>query len=208
MIDKTVQVYRPRDFNRVKTSITVRLGTKNRLSDIAKKGESFDDVINRLISSGDSLKEKLREYENILDGEHLLRTNKLESVTWEMGLDSIRLSDGSIIKFTYNKPGVEKWDEGYSMDIHLDKVLSGKESHFTIEDVNRDADLLIDVYFRGIEKVVNIHFDPSFAIPKNKNILDPTYWKKVWDRIGLSDHSFDKDILRFIANMLEEDHGG
>ena len=61
-------------------------------------------------------------------------------------------------------------------------------------------------YFRMIEKVINTHFDPSYSIPRNKNLLDAHYWRKVWNRVHLNDHSFDHDINRFIAGIVEEFH--
>ncbi len=44
-----VHVYKPGNVNKIKTTLTLKLGTKHKLSAIANKNESFDDIINRLI---------------------------------------------------------------------------------------------------------------------------------------------------------------
>jgi len=199
---KDVHVSKPGDVNKIKTTLTLKLGTKHKLSDIANKGESFDDVINRLIRSNEILEQRINEYKNALGKKGLMKLNKLESNILNRGINSVRLSDNSVIRFSYNKPN-DIIDDEYSMDIQLDEVFSNNKYQLTLEDILENKQLRSEIYFRIIEKIINIHFDSSYSIPKNKNIVDPVYWKKVWKRINLSEHSFTYDILKFINELME-----
>ena len=83
--------------DKITTSIGLKMGTKHRLSELAKKGESYDDVIVRLIGKTERLhreNETLRERLQSLDASDV---NVIELAELERGVDSITLSDGTII---------------------------------------------------------------------------------------------------------------
>jgi hypothetical protein len=194
-------VYRNRDTNYIKTSLTLKLGTKDRLQNLAHKGESFDDVINRLIRTNEIMEERIKEYEALLEKENLLRTNRLEISRSERGIGSVRLSDGSVVQFSYNKP-TNVLDDEYSMDISIDEMIGNKGPQFSVEDLKKDVKKHSQIYFRCVEQVIVRQFDRSFAIPLNKNVIDPSYWQKVWDRVGLSGRSYMSDILKYLDEFM------
>lgn len=200
---KDIHVYKPGDVNKIKTTLTLKLGTKHKLSNIANKNESFDDVINRLIRSNEILEQKINEYKSIIGKKDLEKLNRLESTIINRGINSIKLSDNSVIRFTYNKPN-NVLDKDYSMDVQIDEIFSDNKYLITLKDIFENKRLKSEVYFRIIEKIINIHFDSSYSIPKKKNIVDPFYWKKVWKRINLSEHSFTYDIKKFITELMED----
>lgn len=189
-----------RDINKIKTTVTLKLGTKNRLLDIAKKGESFDDVINRLIGSNEMNERIIVEYELIMNENSLAIGNKISVDPINRGVNSIRYGEGIIVKFSYNKPG-DIIDNDYCLEAVIEDVYSNDMKMEELLSVKEDR---IMIYFRMIEKIINIHFDPSYSIPGNKNLLDAHYWRKVWNRVNLNDHSFDHDINRFITGTMEE----
>ena len=147
-----------------------------------------------------------REFKEMIDKNDLMDLNELEVVKLERGIGSIRLTDDSVVRFSYNKQD-DLAQNNYSISIHIDEIFSNNEYQLELKDVLKDPDLYIQIYFNAIERVINLQFDPSFSIPRNKNILDPVYWRTIWNRIGLSVHSFDNDILKFISRLMEEESG-
>ena len=190
--------------DRIKTTITVKLGTKHRLQELARKGESYDDIISRLINSCERLEDEKTEYRNLLahydkdfDKRNIIETRKLER-----GIDSIPLSYGAVVQFSYNKPA-SPVDEFYQMDIHFDKVISGKKKKKEVEELLDDPRQRVVMNLWMVARVINRHFDSAYEIPSNKMIIDPVYWKKVKERTGLSESSYKHDILRPIKEYEE-----
>ncbi len=189
-----------RDINKVKTSLTVKLGTRNRLMDIARKGESFDDVINRLISTNEINYRRVAEFESILKENDLIADNRIEITEISRGIGSISLGQNEAIRFSYNKPD-EIVDNNYQMDVIIEDLIPRRDM---LDEYLSDIQRKKEVYFTILERIINLHFDRSFSLPMNKNLLDPYFWKKVWKRIGLSDHSLDHDVIKFIEGIMEE----
>jgi len=189
--------------DKIKTTISIKLGTKHRLLEIAKKGESFDDVISRIIHTSHNLRRIVDIDREIMERNNYKKPNVMELYEYDRGIDAIKLSDDRVIRFIYNKPLKNHNNEHYSMDVEIDEVFNNNEYHYDKEMIFDDP----DIYFYIVEKIINIHFDPSFQINENKLLIDPEYWRNVWDRIGLSAHSFDKDILMMLNSMMEASDG-
>ena len=166
--------------NKSKTTITVRLGTKHQLQEIANKNESYDDVISRLISSNKRLENELENCKSILKSNKMDNYNIIESFELKRGVDSIKLSNGDQIRFTYNKPAGWPYDESYQMDIDIEKVFSDRKS--ALSKLKKDPEQWILIHFWMVGRIINKHFDSAFEIPLNKNLIDTEYWRKVWDR--------------------------
>ena len=203
MTNNIIRVYHPGDINKVKTTITLKLGTKNKLLNIANKGESFDDVINRIIRTNEMLENKNDKYQQIIGENNITNINRIESYHYNKGISSIKLTDDSVIRFSYNKP-IDLFEEDYTMDIHVDEIFSNNKYQLNMNDITKDKQLYVNIYFRIIEKIINLHFDSSFSLSRRKRKMDPMFWKKTWKRIGLSDHSFNYDIMKFINRTMEE----
>lgn len=185
-----------------KTTITVKLGTKHKLQEIAHKGESFDDVISRLISTTEKLENDLANCKNILDSHNLSDYNIIETYNLERGIDSITISSGEQIRFTYNKPIGQPYDESYQMDIAIEKVLGANNPNYLYEIKNNPEQRIL-VHLWMVARIINKHFDSAYEIPLNKMIIDPVYWRRVWDRNKLPESSYLHDILKEI-NQYEE----
>jgi len=188
------------EINKIKTTLTVKMGTKNRLSNMANKNESFDDVINRLIRTVQVYEQMIEEYRSVLKQHNLDHSNKLEYSKMNRGYNSVKC-ENEIIKFSYNKPsGI--LDSEYSMEIVIDESFMNKGA---VENLLRNQNMKIQMYFLIIEKIINIHFDNSYSLPQNKNLLNTQYWKGVWERIQLPYHSYNRDIIKFISGIVGDD---
>lgn len=191
---------REKDINKIKTSITLKMGTKNRLVEMSGKGESFDDVINRLIRTNENYEVKIGQLEELIKKNNLEPKIKLEISEYSRGINSIRIGENEALKFSYNKPD-ENIDTNYRMDIIIEELMPDNTK---IDDLLSSMKYRLEIYFRIIEKVINLHFDRSFSLPMNKNLLNTLYWRKIWQRIGLSSHSLDHDVMKFINEIIEE----
>jgi hypothetical protein len=191
--------------DRIKTTITVKLGTKHRLQELAKKGESFDDVISGLIISSERQANEIEHYRNLLIhyDKDFEKRNIIEASNIERGIDSITLSNGALVQFSYNKPGIPI-NKFYQMDIQFDKVISTKKEKKNVDRLLKDPykRILLDLWM--VARVINRHFDSAFEISSNKMIIDPVYWRKIKERIGLPENSYKHDIIRLIKEYEEE----
>lgn len=193
------------NINKSKTTITVRLGTKHQLQEVANKNESFDDVISRLISSNRRLEKELENCRSILKSNNLDNYNIIESFESERGIDSIKLSNGDQIRFTYNKPAGWPYDESYQMDIDIEKVFSDRKN--ALNQLKKDPEQWILIHFWMVGRIINRHFDNAFEIPMNKNLIDTEYWRKVWDRNKLPESSYLHDIIKEIERYEDSLNG-
>ena len=192
-----VKLIKRGSISKSKTTITVRLGTKYNLQEIANKGESFDDVISRLISTKEKLENDLTNCKSILDSHNLKEYNIIESYEIERGIDSIKLSNGNQVRFTYNKPVGWPYDESYQMDITIEKIFS-KDKRNALKEIKKDPEQKISIHLWMVGRIINKHFDSAYEIPLNKRIIDPMYWRKVWQRNKLPESSYLHDILKEI----------
>lgn len=191
--------------NKIKTTITVKMGTKHRLLELARKGESYDDVISRLIHSYDKYENEMIYYRNLLSHYNIEERNIIEVSKLDRGIDAITLSNGAVIQFSYNKP-ISLPNDLYQMDIQIDKVISGKKIKKMVEEMMKDPYQKIMVHLWMVGRVINRHFDIAFELPSRKMIIDPIYWKKVKDRIGLPESSYKHDILDPIKEYEDNLH--
>ena len=65
-----------KSIEKINTTITIKKGTKYQLDDIAKKGESYDDVIAKLLHESEILKAKNKSYEKRLKELNALNITK------------------------------------------------------------------------------------------------------------------------------------
>ena len=189
--------------DKIKTTISIRLGTKHRLLEIARKGESYDDVISRIVHANENLRLIVENDREMMKRSNFDNPNVMDIYQYDIGIGAIKLSDNSVIRFTYNKPLKNHYYEHYSMDVEITEVFHNNEFHNNKDIIFEDP----DIYFYILEKIINLHFDPSFQVNENKQLIDPEYWRKVWDRIGLAAHSFDNDILKMLNKIMEARDG-
>jgi len=200
---KHIKLRKNETIENIGTSIGVKLGTKHRLQKMAKKGESYDGAIVRLMQTTERLALENERMSSRLAELGEKGTNILDISKVERGVDSIELDDGTHIVFTYNLPREKGSDELYEMDIRIkDTTRKGK---------NIDpGTLMIDPYQKAminlwmIARVITVHFDPVFQVPSNTMIIDPVYWRQAAERVGLSEESYTHDILTVISDYERE----
>ncbi len=197
-----VKLLKRGNINKSRTTISVRLGTKHKLLEVADKGESFDDIISRLISTNEKLENDLMNCKNILDAHKISETNIIESYKLERSIDSIIISGGDQIRFSYNKPIGWPYNESYQMDIIIEKVI-GQSNRDILNKIKNDPEQRILVHLWMVGRIINKHFDSAYEIPLNKMLIDPIYWRQVWQRNKLPESSYLHDILKEI-NLYEE----
>jgi len=174
--------------DRVKTTVTLSLGTKNRLKDLGKKGESFDDIVSRLINTmeHDGYYREMWMEQARKDGRNLIIIDE-----YERGTDIIELPDGTVVRFTYNIPH-EGLDEFYEMMIQEEMTIPPEEDDGDGQTSSIDP---INTHLRMVARIIRNHFDTNFHLPMNRNIIDTRYWTIVRDRVRLPETSFRADIL-------------
>ena len=204
---KEISLSKRGTINKVKTSINIRLGTKHRLLELAKKGESYDDVISRLIHTFESSKKQIENYQAILINQNIDYENRniIEATYVERGVDGIQLSNGAIIQFSYSKPS--EFNERYTMDVEIDEVIGKKKIKTETQTILEDPVQYTNIRLWIVGRIINRHFDPAFEIPANKMIIDPVYWERVKNRVGLSEMSYHHDILDLIKKYEEQIYG-
>jgi len=192
-----INIINNKSVSKVMTTVTVRNGTRHDLMSLAKKGESFDDVISRLVhtlrrleSENEALKARLKSL-NALD------VNRIELGNIERTSDVLRFSDGMNIVFDYNLPIIPT-EEGYVMDIEVENVLSGNKK-LKFDTVAGNGKKKAMLKLQMVAKVINRHFDPAFEMPSRNLVIDPVYWKKIYERVGLPMSSYTGDILPIIS---------
>lgn len=186
--------------NKLRTSIGVRLWTKNRLLDHSKPGESLDDTIARVLNTYDRQAEIIERLESIISTNNIKEPNYIGLQKDIRINDVVTTESGLNIYFSYKKPILEFPDiEHYHMDVVLSKAdQKGKKKKF--EDLGFSIDDWMLVRFKIIEKIINTHFDPSFQLPEKTSVFNLLYWSKVCSRVGLPNNSFERDILTIISD--------
>lgn len=114
-------------------------------------------------------------------------------------MDNINLSDGTIISFRYNKPPVSRPTNSYVMDIEIDNMVRDGKNLSPGEVFASPSDEAM-ARFWMIARVINLHLDPAFHVPAKTMVIDPVYWKRVWERVGLPWSSYNHDVLKVISD--------
>jgi len=189
-----IELQKRKKISRANTTIAVKMATKYKLLDMSRDGESYNDVISRLISTNEML-EKYRDYSNKLLEEHDIKAeNIIEIFEMERGIDSIVLKSGDQIRFTYNKPVEWPFNESYRMDIQIEKIISSKRQYLD-DQMKNDPKLKLLVHLWMVAKIIGKHFDSAYSLPSNKSPIDPFYWRGVWKMVNLSEESYLHDIM-------------
>ena len=185
--------------NKIRTTIGVRLATKNLILKHSRPGESFDDTIARIIKSYDRQQDVTERLEAILAANNIKEPNLIqESVIEERINDVITTQKGENLFFNYNRPILEfPQIEFYEMDIVITEPQKNRK-YVELEELEFRDDDWIWIRFKMIERIINTFFDPGFEIHDKNRVLDPNYWKNVCSRVGLPNSSLERDILTWI----------
>ena len=185
--------------DKIDTTVTIKMGTKHRLADLASKGESYDDVIARILHENERLKAENKAFAERLEQLNALRINRIDLLKEERIQDAVIINDELTITFGYVKPTIPVDDE-YRMEITVNSyIMNGKK----VQDPDiiglKPEDIAL-IALMIITKVINNHFDSAFTLSRKANIIDTRYWEKVCNRVGLPKSSYMSDILPIIGD--------
>ena len=86
------------------------------------------------------------------------------------------------------------------MDIEIEKIIrDGKK--LSPGDVFTTPSDEAMARFWMIARVINLHLDPAFRIHAKTMVIDPVYWQRVWERVGLPWSSYNHDVLKIISDF-------
>ena len=175
------------ELDRIKSTITISLGTKNRLRKL-KGSQSYEDCINYLIRLRN---QKTHKADNLVE---------LQKFQRKKGLYSI---ENYKILFSYNQFNNSP---NFIFDIKIDLVReNGNRIPFKqfirkmSSNMNTDI-LTIDykAYFEILKTAIQNDIEPLFN--HNGRFEDYFSWKEEFNTLNLSDKSFEEDVMEKLNN--------
>jgi hypothetical protein len=169
------------ELDKVKSTITISLGTKNRLREL-KGNKSYEDFINYLLRTRNEL---------------MHNNNTIEIQKFKRIKGIYKFSNYSIL-FSYNKPNNSPH---FIFDISIETIRYRgnkiKHKHFlkkTLKISDKDEiQLESDLYFRLLTISINDSIDHLF---KHKGRNEDHYlWKQEFETLNLPKSSFENDVI-------------
>jgi hypothetical protein len=183
------------ELDKIKSTITISLGTKNRLRDL-KGSESYEDFINHLIR----LRNDLAHGKEISLSKNRIELSKTKRKKAIYSFNTFK------VVFTYNTynnssnfifdPAIEKISYK-GKEISKDYVLDGLSAELTNKTRSENECM---IYFKLLEKAIQEEIDPMF---KHKGRIEDYYlWKKEINNLNLPKSVYEEDIIEKL-NELE-----
>ena len=186
----------------VPTTITLKLGTKQRLDELGGKNDTYEDIIIRLINENRNLRSEVDELLSLLEKLDVKNRNLLEISTVNRHYNALPFTEGVHIRFSYDIPGVNRY-QVRSFNIRIEEVIRRDSILKNIEELTDDSRSIALIHFWLVFKIIRDEFDPMIEAPKRKNIIDPVFWANIWKKIGLSVESYNTDVLAIINDYQE-----
>ena len=176
--------------DRIKSTITISLGTKNRLR-VLKGSESYEEFINYLIRLRDQTTHKT---DNFLEIQKFIRKKGIYSF------------EGFKIIFSYNQ---YNGSQNFIFDISIDKIRENgkivpfskyiKElSHITKKDF---TEIEYRAYFQLLQIAVQKEIDSLF---KHKGRFEDYFsWEQEFKMLNLPEKSFEEDVMDKLNNFRQ-----
>ena len=177
--------YMTDEFDKIKTTITISLYTKNKLREL-KGNMSYEDFINHLIRS--------KEKNSIGNKNYIeLQTLKRGKVTYSI--------DEYKILFSYNEHNQSDHFQ-FDIDIELVRKQGKKISFEQLLDQLNTADssnkIEFTIYFKLLEYVIQKEIEPIYT---HKGRFEDHYlWDVEFKKLGLPKTSFEEDVLMKLKN--------
>lgn len=175
------------ELDKIKSTITISLGTKNRLRKL-KDSKSYEDFINHLIRIRN---QTVHEAGNILEIQKFIRKKGIYS-----------FEDFKIV-FSYNQ---HNESQNFIFDISIDKVRDNgkivpsseyikKISESTGNDFN---EIEYRTYFQLLQVAIQKEIDPLF---KHKGRFEDYFlWEQEFKTLNLPKKSFEEDVMDKLNN--------
>lgn len=161
------------ELDKVKSTITMSLGLKNRLREI-KGSISYEEFIAQL----------LREKNELVNKSNYIELQKLKRKERVYSFDAFK------VVFSYNE---YNRSSNFIFDIQIINIrLNGQN----ILSINFDKDELragYKLYFELLSLAIQTEIEPSFK--HNGRIEDYYSWQKEFELLGISKKSFENDVM-------------
>jgi len=169
------------ELDRIKSTITISLGTKNKLRKL-KGSQSYEDLINYLI--------RLRN-QTIHYGDNTIELQEFQRVKGLYSLEEFK------ILFSYNKFNSS---QNFIFDISIDTIRENGEIISQREFLRKlmmklnkgRSEAYYTVYFKLLERAIQIEIEPLFR--HNGRFEDYFSWEEELKILNLPKKSFEEDI--------------
>jgi hypothetical protein len=170
------------ELDKVKSTITISLGLKNRLRDI-KGGASYEEYIAQLLRMRNEIAHK---------------DNYIELQKFERREIVYSFEDYKVI-FSYNK---YNQSPNFIFDIQINNI---RQDGKKIPDLKyNDAQSGYRLYFELLTLAIQNDIEPLF---KHKSRFEDYYsWQKEFERLGLSTKAFDNDVMEKLNDFKSGVH--
>lgn len=181
------------ELDRVKSTITLSLGTKNRLRKL-KGSQSYENFINHLLRMRN---QKTHDAGNLIEIQKSKRKKAVFSYK------------NYKILFSYNQ---YYRSDNFRFDIRITIVRkAGKKANFekfilfASEQLDkRPIDAEYRIYFKLLELAIRREIEPLFK--HNGRFEDYFSWEREFDTLNLSKKAFDEDVMEKLENYNQGVH--
>ena len=161
------------ELDKVKSTITVSLGLKNRLRD-AKGSASYEDYIGQLLR----IRNEIAHKDNYIELQKFERREKVYS-----------FNDMKVV-FSYNK---YNQSTNFIFDIQIKNIRQEGQNIISIAFGNDELQSGYKLYFELLTLAIQTELEPLF---KHKGRFeDYGLWQKEFGLLGLSKKSFENDVM-------------
>ncbi|MBU1201894.1 MAG: hypothetical protein KJ583_06325 [Nanoarchaeota archaeon] len=161
------------ELDKVKSTITISLGLKNRLRDV-KGNSSYEEFIGQLLRFRNELAHK----DNYIELQKFQRREKVYS-----------FNDFKIV-FSYNK---YNQSPNFVFDIQIVNIRQNGQNIISINFGNDELHSAYKLYFELLTLAIQTEIEPLF---KHKGRFEDYYlWRREFDRFGLSKKAFENDVM-------------
>jgi hypothetical protein len=172
------------ELDKVKSTITISLGLKNRLRD-AKGSSSYEDFIGQMLRS----RNELAHNDNYIELQKFQRREKVYS-----------FADLKVI-FSYNK---YNQSPNFVFDIQVGNIRQDGQNILSINFGNDELQSGYKLYFELLTLAIQTELEPLF---KHKGRFEDYYlWQKEFELLNLPKKAFENDIMEKLNDFKSGVH--
>jgi hypothetical protein len=172
------------ELDKVKSTITISLGLKNRLRD-AKGSASYEEYIAQILRTRNELTHK----DNYIELQKFQRREKVYSF------------DNFKVVFSYNKYNNSP---NFVFDIQIINIREDGQPILSIFFGNEQLQSGYKLYFELLTLAIQTELEPLF---KHKGRFEDYYlWQKEFERFGLSKKAFENDVMEKLNDFKNGVH--
>ncbi|TKJ17021.1 hypothetical protein CEE44_00605 [Candidatus Woesearchaeota archaeon B3_Woes] len=220
--------------NKAGTTIRLTIATKNKLKKMLNSGETYEDLVLRLIERDKELKEKRKFIKEMMDRQDNYAVNYSEErysrargiyiyhpdlkIEYSYNFSRTRGCDGTpynlqIEKYILQGETItEKEGIKSAQTISIIKSLSNVKISNSVRETIREKEALLDSDFDYIKTKYLIYFKILYGlvggkvgrIPRDENLLDINFWKDIYYRKDWNQETFQEDVRNKLSQFDSE----